>query len=78
MSSGLGDEAGPGSGALSPRELEVMRALAAGGTNRELAAELGISIKTIDTHRLNVLRKLGLRNNADLTRFAITRGLIRP
>jgi two-component system invasion response regulator UvrY len=63
---------------LSRRELEVMRALAVGQTNREIAADLGISIKTIDTHRGHVLKKLGLRNNSDITRFAIRTGFIRP
>jgi DNA-binding NarL/FixJ family response regulator len=65
-------------GGLSPRELEVMRALAAGRTNREIAAELGISVKTIDTHRGHVLKKRGLRNNADLTRYAIRNGFLPP
>jgi len=60
---------------LSPRELETLRFLAAGMTNREIATRLGISVKTIDTHRGHVLKKLNLRNNADLTRFAIEHGL---
>jgi DNA-binding NarL/FixJ family response regulator len=60
---------------LSPRELETLRYLACGLTNREIASRLGISVKTIDTHRGHVLKKLNLRNNADLTRFAIEHGL---
>ena len=60
---------------LSPRELETLRFLACGLTNREIASRLGISVKTIDTHRGHVLKKLNLRNNADLTRFAIEHGL---
>jgi DNA-binding NarL/FixJ family response regulator len=60
---------------LSPRELETLRFLACGMTNREIATRLGISVKTIDTHRGHVLKKLNLRNNADLTRFAIEYGL---
>jgi DNA-binding NarL/FixJ family response regulator len=60
---------------LSPRELETLRFLACGMTNREIATRLGISVKTIDTHRGHVLKKLNLRNNADLTRFAIEHGL---
>jgi two-component system, NarL family, invasion response regulator UvrY len=60
---------------LSPRELETLRFLACGLTNREIATRLGISVKTIDTHRGHVLKKLNLRNNADLTRFAIEHGL---
>jgi DNA-binding NarL/FixJ family response regulator len=61
---------------LSRREFEVLRALAAGRTNREIAADLGISVKTIDTHRGHVLKKLALRNNSDLTRFAIRHGFL--
>jgi DNA-binding NarL/FixJ family response regulator len=60
---------------LSPRELETLRFLACGLTNREIATRLGISVKTIDTHRGHVLKKLNLRNNADLTRFALEYGL---
>lgn len=60
---------------LSPREVEVLRGLSRGYTNREIAGALGISVKTIDTHRGHLLKKLALRNNADLTRFAIRHGL---
>jgi len=62
--------------ALSKRELEVMRFLASGMTNREIAEQLGISVKTIDTHRGHLLKKLQLRNNSDITRFAIRHGLV--
>jgi DNA-binding NarL/FixJ family response regulator len=74
-----GSEVRPGHGirALSRREYEVMCALAAGRTNREIASDLGISVKTIDTHRGHVLKKLGLRNNSDITRFAIRDGHMR-
>jgi DNA-binding NarL/FixJ family response regulator len=68
---------GRGEAALSRREFEVMCGLAAGQTNREIAAELGISVKTIDTHRGHVLKKLNLRNNSDITRFAIRNGYLR-
>jgi DNA-binding NarL/FixJ family response regulator len=63
---------------LSDREYQVMRMLAMGNTNREIAEELVISIKTVDTHRANVLKKLRLRNNADLTRFAIRHSFVAP
>ncbi len=63
---------------LSKRELEVLRYLAVGKTNREIAERLGISVKTVDTHRGHLLKKLQLRNNADLTRFAIRHGLCPP
>jgi two-component system, NarL family, invasion response regulator UvrY len=61
---------------LSRREFQVMKRLALGMTNREIADELGVSVKTIDTHRGNVLKKLQLRNNSDITRFAVQRGFV--
>jgi DNA-binding NarL/FixJ family response regulator len=61
---------------LSEREAQVTRLLALGHTNREIAKSLCIGLKTVDTHRSNILRKLGLRNNSDITRFAIRSGLI--
>ncbi len=63
---------------LSNRELQVLRRLAQGYTNREIAADYNISIKTVDTYRLRLLKKLSLRNNADLSRFAIQNHLIEP
>lgn len=61
---------------LSDREFQVTCLLASGASNHEIAKQLRISVKTVDTHRANLLRKLHLRNNADLTRFAIQHGLI--
>ncbi len=61
---------------LSQREFQVMSYLAAGKTNREIATILSISVKTVDTHRGHVLKKLRLRNNSDITRFAIQNGLM--
>ena len=61
---------------LSPREFQVLGYLASGLTNREIAKTLEISVKTVDTHRGHVLKKLKLRNNSDLTRFAIQHGLL--
>ena len=63
---------------LSNREIEVLRRLASGWTNREIAEAFGISIKTVDAYRLRLLKKLNLRNNAELTRFAIQHRLIQP
>ena len=63
---------------LSTRELQVLRRLAMGHTNREIASAYNISIKTVDTYRLRLLKKLNLRNNADLSRFAIQNNLITP
>ena len=61
---------------LSDRELQVLRQLAMGNTNREIAEALCISVKTVDTYRFRLLRKLNLRNNADISRFAIQNRLI--
>lgn len=61
---------------LSTRELQVLRRLALGHTNREIATAYNISIKTVDTYRFRLLKKLNLRNNAELSRFAIQNGLI--
>lgn len=62
---------------LSTREVQVLRALAMGRTNREIAENYNISVKTVDTYRFRLLKKLGLRNNADISRFAIQHGLVR-
>jgi len=62
--------------ALTGREQQVMEMLARGMTNREIAEHLEISIKTVDTHRGHVLKKLGLRNNSELTRFAVKHGYV--
>ena len=61
---------------LSMRELQVLRRLAMGQTNREIARSYHISIKTVDTYRARLLKKLGLRNNAELSRFAMQNNLI--
>ena len=63
---------------LSNREIQVLRCLSLGKTNSEIAEIYHISIKTVDTYRSRLLRKLNLRNNADLSRFAIQNGLIEP
>lgn len=61
---------------LTNREFQVLRYLIAGSNHREIAEELSISIKTVDAHRLNLLAKLGLRNNAELTKFAMQLGIV--
>jgi DNA-binding NarL/FixJ family response regulator len=63
---------------LSNREMQVLRSLALGKTTREIAEAYHISIKTVDTYRLRLLQKLNLRNNAELTRFAIQNRLVEP
>jgi DNA-binding NarL/FixJ family response regulator len=64
--------------ALSTREIQVLRGLALGRSNREIAESYSISTKTVDTYRFRLLKKLGLRNNAELTRFAIQNRIIEP
>jgi two-component system, NarL family, invasion response regulator UvrY len=70
-------ESGPSSlDSLSNREIQVLRCLALGRTNREIADTYGLSIKTVDTYRSRLLAKLNLRNNAELSRFAIQNRLV--
>ncbi len=67
--------AGPG-GELTEREEDVLRLIARGYTNAQMADELFLSVRTIETHRAHVQQKLGLRNRADLVRAATGAGLI--
>jgi two-component system invasion response regulator UvrY len=61
---------------LSDREIQVLVRLARGSTTREVSEDLHLSISTVETYRSRILEKLNLRNNSDLTRFAIKRRLI--
>lgn len=61
---------------LTDREREIALLLARGDINREIAKALGISIKTVDTHRGHILKKLGLRHNVDLARYALRMGYV--
>jgi DNA-binding NarL/FixJ family response regulator len=61
---------------LTPRERLVLRRVAEGRTNREIATELTLSPKTVDTHRTNLMRKLGVHDAQALARFAVRRGLL--
>jgi DNA-binding NarL/FixJ family response regulator len=63
---------------LTPRELEVLKLIAEGRPSKEIAAELVISLKTVERHRANMLEKLGMHDRVELTRYAIRRGLIDP
>lgn len=60
---------------LTDRELDVMRLMASGSSNADIAEKLFISVKTVSTHRGNILRKLGLQNNFELIRYALRHGL---
>lgn len=63
---------------LTPREIEVLKLVAEGGTSQEIADRLVLSVKTVQAHRANIMEKLGLRDVAHLVRFAIHHGLIPP
>jgi DNA-binding NarL/FixJ family response regulator len=63
---------------LTPREQEVVKLVAEGYTNKQIAETLIISEKTVERHRANVLEKLGMRDRVELTRYAIRQGLIEP
>jgi two-component system, NarL family, response regulator NreC len=63
---------------LSDRERDIVQLLAGGKSNKQVAAELGISVRTAEAHRSHILRKLGLDSIADLVRYAIRHGLIKP
>jgi len=64
--------------ALTPRELQVMRLLATGLSTRETAAQLNISPKTVETHRVRIYQKLGCKSAVELTRIAVRAGIIEP
>lgn len=61
---------------LSSREMEVLQLIAEGGANKQIAAELGISIKTVEKHRDHLMHKLDIHDIAGLTRYAIMAGII--
>ncbi|MBA2629929.1 MAG: response regulator transcription factor [Thermoleophilaceae bacterium] len=63
---------------LTPRELEVVKLIAEAHTNRQIAETLNLSEKTVESHRANVLSKLGMRDRVQLARYAIRRGLVEP
>jgi two-component system, NarL family, response regulator NreC len=62
--------------ALTPRELEVLRLSALGDSVPQIATKLSISSRTVESHRANFMRKLGLRSQTDLVRYAIRQGLV--
>ena len=63
---------------LTSREREVVQRIAEGQTTKEIAAHLGLSIKTVVSHRINLMRKLDIHETATLVRYAIRRGLTPP
>lgn len=76
LASSLGNGAGrPAHEALSDREFQVLVGLASGKTVSEVAEELHLSVKTVSTYRRRLLDKMGMSTNAELTRYALERGL---
>jgi len=63
--------------ALSERELEVMKFIARGFANKEIAAKLDISIKTVDTYKVRSMSKLGLHGRSEIVRYAISQGWLK-
>jgi DNA-binding NarL/FixJ family response regulator len=63
---------------LTPREQEIVKLIAEAHTNREIAEILHLSEKTVESHRANVLQKLGMRDRVELVRYAIRHGLVEP
>lgn len=68
------DRSGVPSPQLSAREMEVLRRTGAGHSNKEIGSELGISVKTVEAHKANAMRKLRLRDRAAVVRFAVMQG----
>ena len=61
---------------LTSREKEVLQLVAEGAANKQVASELGVSIKTVEKHRQHLMDKLGIHDTAGLTRYAISAGVI--
>ncbi len=62
---------------LTDREIQIVQLIAEGLINREIADRLGISVKTVDTHRSNIMEKLGVHNTAELIKYAIRAGIVK-
>lgn len=63
---------------LTPRQREVLEQIAQGATTKEIARHLHISVKTVETHRMQLMERLGIHDIAGLTRFAIRMGVVKP
>jgi DNA-binding NarL/FixJ family response regulator len=64
--------------ALTPRQREVLQLVAEGNTSKDIADRLGLSFKTVEAHRAQIMERLGLHDVAGLVRFAVRMGLVRP
>jgi two-component system response regulator NreC len=65
---------GESGNAVTDREIEVLRLIAWGYSNKEIAQQLDISVKTVEAHKTNTMRKLGMNSRIDIVRYAILRG----
>jgi two-component system response regulator NreC len=63
--------------ALTPREREVVKMIAEGNSAREIAGLLGLSVKTVEAHRFNLMRKLDIHNRAQLVTYAIQKKIVK-
>ena len=68
----------PGADPLSAREIEVAKLVAEGSASKEIADKLGLSVRTVEKHRANIMDKAGVRDVASLTRYCIHYGLVKP
>jgi DNA-binding NarL/FixJ family response regulator len=71
---GRADKSAKPAGELSEREAEVIRLIASGYSNKEIAAQLSLSVKTVEAHKANAMRKLGLRGRIDIVKYAVLQG----
>ena len=76
VAAGLKDEGKSEQAVLTPRETEVLRLMALGHTNREIAEQLSLSVRTVETHRAHIQQKLGLDSRPELTRYALENHLL--
>ena len=74
---GRGADSGDPCAALTARELEILKLLAEGKTDKQVAAALDVSVRTVEAHRASLMRKLNLRSLSDLIYFAIRRRIVR-
>jgi two-component system secretion response regulator SsrB len=61
---------------ITPRQREILKMVAMGSTNREIATSLAISVRTVEVHRFNLMRRLNVRNVAQLLRQSLQQGLL--
>jgi DNA-binding NarL/FixJ family response regulator len=75
---GDGAQADVSPAGVTSREREIIQLVAEGRSNKQAASTLGISVKTIEAHRANIMRKLQLRTVSDLVRYAIRNKIVQP